>query len=129
MISMRIPRSSARLRILLITYCMTMGLCACGSASDSLPVDASVTGTYDDQSSADPASADTDTSSPETASPDTENTSPAGPLRDATPVCLVPQADGIDQAFGGQRRQHDLTDQIRVFLAAARVLRRQRMGP
>ena len=51
---------------------MAMGLCACGSASDSLPVDASVTGTYDDQSSADPASADTDTSSPETASPDTE---------------------------------------------------------
>lgn len=89
MISMRIPRSSARLRILLITYCMAMGLCACGSASDSLPVDASVTGTYDDQSSADPASADTDTSSP-----DTENTSPAGSLRDATPVCLVPQADG-----------------------------------
>ena len=89
MISMRIPRSSARLRILLITYCMAMGLCACGSASDSLPVDASVTGTYDDQSSADPASADTDTSSP-----DTENTSPAEPLRDATPVCLVPQADG-----------------------------------
>lgn len=73
---------------------MAMGLCACGSASDSLPVDASVTGTYDDQSSAVPASADTDTSSPETASPDTENTSPAGPLRDATPVCLVPQADG-----------------------------------
>lgn len=94
MISMRIPRSSARLRILLITYCMAMGLCACGSASDSLPVDASVTGTYDDQSSAVPASADTDTSSPETASPDTENTSPAGPLRDATPVCLVPQAVG-----------------------------------
>ena len=86
MISMRIPRSSARLRILLITYCMAMGLCACGSASDSLPVDASATGTYDDQSSADPASADTDTSSPETASPDTENTSPAEPLRDATPV-------------------------------------------
>ena len=94
MISMRIPRSSARLRILLITYCMAMGLCACGSASDSLPVDASVTGTYDDQSSADPASADTDTSSPETASPDTENTSPVGSPRDATPVCLVPQADG-----------------------------------
>jgi len=43
---------------------MAMGLCACGSASDSLPVDASVTGTYDDQSSAVPASADTDTSSP-----------------------------------------------------------------
>ena len=60
---------------------MAMGLCACGSASDSLPVDASVTGTYDDQSSADPASADTDTSSPETASPDTENTSPVGSLR------------------------------------------------
>ena len=94
MISMRIPRSSARLRILLITYCMAMGLCACGSASDSLPVDASVTGTYDDQSSAAPASADTGTASPETASPDTESTAPAGPLRDATPVCLVPQADG-----------------------------------
>ena len=94
MISMRIPRSSARLRILVIAYCLAMGLCACGSAADSLPVDASVTGTYDDQSSAVPASADTDTSSPETASPDTENTSPAGPLRDATPVCLVPQADG-----------------------------------
>lgn len=36
---------------------------------------------------------------------------------------------GIDQAFGGQRRQHDLTDQIRVFLAAASILWRQRMGP
>ena len=92
---MQIPRSSARLRILLITYCMAMGLCACGSASDSLPVDASVTGTYDDQSSADPASADTDTSSPETASPGHGKHFPLwGSPRDATSVCLVPQADG-----------------------------------
>ena len=34
---MQIPGSFARLRILLITYCIMAGLCACGSASDSLP--------------------------------------------------------------------------------------------
>lgn len=64
-------------------------LCACGSASDSLPAVAPATDTYDDQFPAGPASADTGTTSPET-----ESTAPAKPLRDATPVCLVPQADG-----------------------------------
>lgn len=91
---MLIPGSFARLRILLITYCIMAGLCACGSASDSLPAAAPATGTYDDQSPAVPASADTGTASPEAASPETESTAPAESLRDATPVCLVPQADG-----------------------------------
>lgn len=91
---MQIPGSFARLRILLITYCIMAGLCACGSASDSLPVAAPATGTYDEQSPAVPASADTGTASPEAVSPETENAAPAKPLRDATPVCLVPQADG-----------------------------------
>ena len=91
---MLIPGSFARLRILLITYCIMAGLCACGSASDSLPAAAPATDTYDDQSPAVPASADTGTASPEAASPETESTAPAESLRDATPVCLVPQADG-----------------------------------
>ena len=86
---MQIPGSFARLRILLITYCIMAGLCACGSASDSLPAAAPATDTYDDQSPAVPTSADTGTTSPET-----ESTAPAKPLRDATPVCLVPKADG-----------------------------------
>ena len=91
---MQIPGSFARLRILLITYCIMAGLCACGSASDSLPAVAPATDTYDDQSPAVPASADTDTVSPEAASTEAESTAPAKPLRDATPVCLVPHADG-----------------------------------
>lgn len=91
---MLIPGSFARLRILLITYCIMAGLCACGSASDSLPAAAPATDTYDDQSPAVPASADTGTASPEAASPETESTAPAESLRDATPICLVPQADG-----------------------------------
>ena len=91
---MQIPGYFARLRILLITYCITAGLCACGSASDSLPAAAPATDTYDDQSPAVPASADTGTASPEAASPETESTTPAEALRDATPVCLVPKADG-----------------------------------
>lgn len=91
---MQIPGSFARLRILLITYCIMAGLCACGSASDSLPAAAPATDTYDDQSPAVPASADTGTASTEAASPETENAASAESLRDATPVCLVPKADG-----------------------------------
>lgn len=91
---MQIPGYFARLRILLITYCIMAGLCACGSASDCLPAAAPATDTYDDQSPADPASADTGTASPEVTSQEAGSTAPTEPLRDATPVCLVPQADG-----------------------------------
>lgn len=91
---MQIPGYFARLRILLITYCITAGLCACGSASDSLPAAAPTTDTYDDQSPAVPTSADTCTTSPEVASQEAGSTAPTEALRDATPVCLVPQADG-----------------------------------
>lgn len=89
---MRMPKLSARLRILLITYSMTIGLCACGSGSDNLPVDAPVADTYGEpsQSSAVPSSADTNISSADASSPETEAVTDAEPLRDATPVCLVP---------------------------------------
>ena len=97
---MRMPKLSARLRILLITYSMTIGLCACGSGSDNLPVDAPVADTYGEpsQSSAVPSSADTNISSADASSPETEAVADAEPLRDATPVCLVPRADGTATA-------------------------------
>lgn len=95
MISMRIPGSSARLRILLITYCMAVGLCACGSAPDSRPAAAPVEDADTGQSTASTSSPETGAASSETASRETESTVPPEPLRDATPVCLVPQADGI----------------------------------
>ena len=97
---MRMPKLSARLRILLITYSMTIGLCACGSGSDNLPVDAPVADTYGEtsQSSAVPSSADTNISSADASSPETEAVTDAEPLRDATPVCLVPRADGTATA-------------------------------
>ena len=97
---MRMPKLSARLRILLITYSMTIGLCACGSGSDNLPVDAPVADTYGEtsQSFAVPSSADTNISSADASSPETEAVTDAEPLRDATPVCLVPRTDGTATA-------------------------------
>ena len=79
---------------------MTIGLCACGSGSDNLPVDAPVADTYGEpsQSSAVPSSADTNISSADASSPETEAVADAEPLRDATPVCLVPRADGTATA-------------------------------
>ena len=79
---------------------MTIGLCACGSGSDNLPVDAPVADTYCEpsQSSAVHSSADTNISSAEASSPHTEAVADAEPLRDATPVCLVPRADGTATA-------------------------------
>ena len=79
---------------------MTIGLCACGSGSDNLPVDAPVADTYGEpsQSSAVPSSADTNISSADASSPETEAVTDAEPLRDATPVCLVPRADGTATA-------------------------------
>ena len=93
---MRIPRSFARLRILLITYCIMIGLCACGSATDSTPVNAPV-GASASASSAGSSSdvaSNADTWADTTSSTEPESTTPDLPLRDATPVCLVPKADG-----------------------------------
>lgn len=96
---MRIPRSFARLRILLITYCMMAGLCACGSGTDNTPVNASAldfatapsTESEPNVNAAPDTGYETDTA----ASQESESTTPDVPLRDATPVCLVPKADGI----------------------------------
>lgn len=96
---MRIPRSFAPLRILLITYCMMAGLCACGSGTDNTPVNASAldfatapsTESEPNVNAAPDTGYETDTA----ASQESESTSPDVPLRDATPVCLVPKADGI----------------------------------
>ena len=95
---MRIPRSSARLRILLITYCTTLSLCACGSGSDSTSVMASAADPVVEQPAASQSSPDTDGAQPAVPSAEAESSVPAVPLRDATPVCLVPQADGITTA-------------------------------
>ena len=92
---MRIPNLSARMRILLITYCMAACLCACGSDSDSRPVTASVETSSVRQPSASQPSADSNASSTESGSSESEAPAPTEPSRDATPVCLVPQADGI----------------------------------
>lgn len=96
---MRIPRSFAPLRILLITYCMMAGLCACGSGTDNTPVNASAldfatapsTESEPNVNAAPDTGYETDTA----ASQESESTTPDVPLRDATPVCLVPKADGI----------------------------------
>ena len=95
---MRIPKSSALLRILLITYCMTLSLCACGSGSDSTSVMASAADPVVEQPAASQSSPDTDGAQPAVPSAEAESSVPAVPLRDATPVCLVPQADGITTA-------------------------------
>ena len=95
---MRIPKSSALLRILLITYCTTLSLCACGSGSDSTSVMASATDPVVEQPAASQSSPDTDGAQPAVPSAEAESSVPAVPLRDATPVCLVPQADGITTA-------------------------------
>ena len=95
---MRIPKSSALLRILLITYCTTFSLCACGSGSDSTSVMASAADPVVEQPAASQSSPDTDGAQPAVPSAEAESSVPAGPLRDATPVCLVPQADGITTA-------------------------------
>jgi hypothetical protein len=87
------PKLSARLRILLITYSMTIGLCACGSGSDNLPVDAPVADTYGEpsQSSAVPSSADTNISSADASSPETEAVADAEQprLRSYTPEAFL----------------------------------------
>lgn len=95
---MRIPKSSALLRILLITYCTTLSLCACGSGSDSTSVMASAADPVVEQPAASQPSPDTDGAQPAVPSAEAESSAPAVPLRDATPVCLVPQADGITTA-------------------------------
>lgn len=95
---MRIPKSSALLRILLITYCTTFSLCACGSGSDSTSVMASAADPVVEQPAASQSSPDTDGAQPAVPSAEAESSVPAVPLRDATPVCLVPQADGITTA-------------------------------
>lgn len=95
---MRIPKSSALLRILLITYCTTLSLCACGSGSDSTSVMASAADPVVEQPAASQSSPDTDGAQPAVPSAEAESSVPAVPLRDATPVCLVPQADGITTA-------------------------------
>ena len=95
---MRIPRSSALLRILLITYCTTLSLCACGSGSESTSVMASAADPVVEQPAASQSSPDTDGAQPAVPSAEAESSAPAVPLRDATPVCLVPQADGITTA-------------------------------
>ncbi len=95
---MRIPKSSALLRILLITYCTTLSLCACGSGSDSTSVMASAADPVVEQPAASQSSPDTDDAQPAVPSAEAESSAPAVPLRDATPVCLVPQADGITTA-------------------------------
>ena len=91
---MRKTLFSARLRMLLITYGMSLGLCACGSAAESVPADAPVS----DISISAPASAEQPTADrPGTSSSEgvtSEVSEPSVPARDATPVCLVPQADG-----------------------------------
>ena len=95
---MRIPKSSALLRILLITYCTTLSLCACGSGSDSTSVMASAADPVAEQPAASQSFPDTDGAQPAVPSAEAESSAPAVPLRDATPVCLVPQADGITTA-------------------------------
>ena len=95
---MRIPKSSALLRILLITYCTTLSLCACGSGSDSTSVMASAADPVVEQPAASQSAPDTDGAQPAVPSAEAESSVPAVPLRDATPVCLVPQADGITTA-------------------------------
>ena len=95
---MRIPKSSALLRILLITYCTTLSLCACGSGSDSTSVMASAADPVVEQPAASQSSPDTDGAQPAVPSAEAESSTPGVPLRDATPVCLVPQADGIAAA-------------------------------
>lgn len=95
---MWIPKSSALLRILLITYCTTLSLCACGSGSDSTSVMASAADPVVEQPAASQSSPDTDGAQPAVPSAEAESSASAVPLRDATPVCLVPQADGITTA-------------------------------
>lgn len=111
---MRTTTFSAQLRILLITYGMICGLCACGSSVPDIPVNApawdssasqttvSETGEADaaghagntptDNSSMD--NSPTDHLSKDSLSTEAGASVPASPTRDATPVCLVPNADG-----------------------------------
>ena len=70
------------------------GLCACGSASDSHPVNAPATDTHTDQTDILPSSVNSETASPVTLPMEPSDSAPTEALRDATPVCLVPQADG-----------------------------------
>ena len=86
--------SSAHVRILLITYGIILGLCACGSASDSQPVNAPADNMHTDQTDILPSSANAETASPATLPMETLDSAPTEALRDATPVCLVPHADG-----------------------------------
>ncbi len=78
---------------------MMAGLCACGSGTDNTPVNASAldfatapsTESEPNVNAAPDTGYETDTA----ASQESESTTPDVPLRDATPVCLVPKADGI----------------------------------
>lgn len=93
---MRKTLFSARLRMLLITYGMSLGLCACGSATESVPADAPVSDISAPASAEQPTAEQPGTSSSESVA--SEVSEPSVPARDATPVCLVPQADGITAA-------------------------------
>ena len=74
---------------------MTAGLCACGSDSGSTAVTAPAAEPVTEQPPVSQASPDADVARSDVSE---EMETPAVPLRDATPVCLVPQADGTATA-------------------------------
>ena len=84
-------RLRSSVRLLLITYGIVGCLTGCGAGGDAadpaVPI-ATASGEFSPLDSASPSGEAKETETPETTS--------AVPLRDATPVCLVPLADGID---------------------------------